>query len=211
MNRYLSAVANDRGTALLILVIIVPALTLFCVFASNLSVQDMMVTANDKCHRYAFYDADGAINGTAKLISLISKSNSREPVEAGTDKGAPGIRYLNSEDDSNADADDFACTVSNIETGKVKFVKFTDSPTDPREEDFGLSSTVVVTKDITDLLPGGGAEFGNNGAGIGAQINRVRFRLIADTSKGSVCPGTNVQILGDYWLIVTKAGQTKGI
>jgi hypothetical protein len=187
-------------------------LTLFCIFASNVSVQDIMVTANDKCHRYAVYDADGAIYATAKLVSLIAKSDTREAVEAGTSEAAPGIEYLNSESDK---ADYFARMVSNSESEEtiddVKFVKTTDTVADPKEEDFGLGSKVSIFKDMSKNAAGGGAEFGNAYAGIGAQLNTIRFRMQAKTSNGSVCPDTNVQIDGDYWLIVTEAGQTKGI
>jgi hypothetical protein len=197
--------------ALLIVVIVVPVLALLCVFASNVGVQDIMVAANDRCHRYALYDAGGAIYGTAKLVSLIAKSDGREPVEAGKDQEAPGIRYLKPDDDTDSSAEAFALMVSSTDTAKVKFVKTTDASPDSKEEDFGLGSTVIVEKDYTDNVRGGGTEFGNTYGGIGAQINRIRFPMIADTSDGSKCPDTNVQILGDYWLITTKAGQTKGI
>jgi hypothetical protein len=218
MNRYLSTVTNDRGTALLIVVVLVPVLTLFCIFASNVSVQDMMVTANDNCHRYALYDADGALYGTAKLISLIAKSDNRAPVEEGVGQAAPGIQYLNTDSDP---ADFFARMMSNTESANtnqdVKFVKTTDTATDPNEEDFGLGSTVDITKDWSKNDEGGGAEFGNTYGGIGAQINKIRFRMIAKTidaagiTGGSVCPNTDVQVNGDYWLIVAEDGQTKGI
>jgi hypothetical protein len=189
-----------------------PVLMLLCMFASNVSVQDMIVAGNDKCHRYALYDADGAIYGTAKLVSLVAKSDTREPVKAGSSEAAPGIEYLNDENDP---ADFFARMMSNdrskYTTEDVKFIKTTDTTKNPDEEDFGLSSKVDITKDLTDNVPGGGAEFGNSREGIGTQINRVRFRISAGTSGGSVCPDTNVQVLGDYWLIVTEAGKTKGI
>jgi hypothetical protein len=197
--------------ALLVVVIVVPVLALFCVFASNVGVQDMMVAANDRCHRYAVYDADGAIYGTAKLVSLIAKSDSRKPVEAGKDQEAPGIRYLKPDDDTDGSAEAFAFMVSSTDIAKVKFVKTIDASPGSEEEDFGLGSAVTVEKDYTDSVRGGGAEFGNTYGGIGAQINRIRFPMTAVTSDGSKCPDTNVQILGDYWLIVTKAGQTKGI
>jgi hypothetical protein len=190
----------------------VPVLTLFCIFASNVSVQDMLVTTNDKCHRYAVYDADGAIYGTAKLVSLVAKSDAREPVMAGASEAAPGIEYLNDESDP---ADFFARMVSNSESEEgvddVKFVKTTDTSTDPDEEDFGLGSIVSIYKDRSENMAGGGAEFGNAYSGLGTQVNRIRFRMSADTSNATVCPNTNVRIDGDYWLIVTKAGQTKGI
>lgn len=214
MNRYLSTVTNDRGTVLFIVVIMVPVLTLFCIFASNVSVQDMMVTINDKCHRYAVYDADGSIYGTAKLVSLIAKSDTREAVEAGTSEAAPGIQYINP-DGASDPSDFFARMVSNNKSEEgvddVKFVKTTDAVSNPGEKDFGLGSKVSIFKDMSENVAGGGAEFGNAYAGIGAQLNRIRFSMNATTSNGSVCPNTNVQIDGDYWLIVTKEGQTKGI
>jgi Tfp pilus assembly protein PilX len=213
MNRYLSAVTNDRGSALLLVVIMIPVLTLLCIFASNVSVQDILVTANDKCHRYAVYDADGAIYGTAKLVSLIAKSNTRAAVEEGEGEAAPGIEYLNA--GGGDPADFFARMVSNNEssntTEDVKFVKTTDTATDPDEKDFGLGSTVDIEKDFSENIAGGGAEFGNTSGGIGAQINRIRFSMRADASNGAACPNTNVRVDGDYWLIVTKEGQTKGI
>jgi Tfp pilus assembly protein PilX len=218
MNKYLSTVANERGTALLIVVVLVPVLTLFCIFASNVSVQDMLVTANDNCHRYALYDADGAVYATSKLISLIAKSDSREAVEDGVGQDAPGVQYLNTDSDPAAY---FASMMSSPESKKtaqdVKFLKTTDTATDPDEKDFGLGSTVDIEKDWSKNDEGGGAEFGNAYGGIGSQLIKVRFRISARTidaagmTGGSVCPDTDVQVNGDYWLIVAEDGQTKGI
>lgn len=218
MNRYLSAVANERGSALLIVVVLVPVLTLFCIFASNVGIQDMLVTTNDNCHRYALYDADGAIYGTAKLISLIAKDNARTPVQEGAGYAAPGIQYLNTDADPAAF---FASMVSNKESQgtleDVKFVKTTDTATDPDEKDFGLGSIVDIAKDWSKNDEGGGAEFGNAYGGIGAQLIKIRFRMSASTigaagtTGGSICPDTAVQVNGDYWLIVSEDGQTKGI
>jgi hypothetical protein len=186
---------------------------LFCIFASNISVQDMAVTGNDKCHRYSVYDADGAIYGTAKLISLVAKNDAREPVEAGESEAAPGIEYLNNATDPAAY---FARLVSSTESQEtdedVQFVGPTEVGTGSQEEDFGLGATVDISKDFSgENVDGGGAEFGNTYGGAATQLIRTRFRIEANTTNVSRCSDTNVRIQGDYWIIVTEAGQTKGI
>ena len=79
MKRYVALVANDRGSALLVLVLLIPVMTLFCIFAANVSNQNEDVVANDNCHRDALYNSDGAVYGTAKLISDVAKNDERAP------------------------------------------------------------------------------------------------------------------------------------
>jgi hypothetical protein len=201
MNRYLAPLTNDRGSALLVIVVLVPVLTLFCFLASNVSVQNEMVTTSDKCHRNGLYDADGALYGTAALISQIGKSDTRQPVQDGEGNAAPGIQYV-------TDAADFAGLVSTNQskytTEDVKFVK-----TNPAS-DFGIKSAVDIQKfDRGSSIAGGGADFAASSEGIGSQIKVVIFRL-RSTGQSSCADGT-VQVIGDYWMIATKGAQTKGI
>lgn len=200
-----AAINNEKGSALLVGVLIIPVLTLFCVFAWQLSIQDRYVAINDQCHRSGFYNADGSVYGTAKLISLIGKSETRQKVEAGAGKQAPGIKYLNSDTDQ---AEYFRHLLTSMEsqdtTEDVSFIQ-----TDP-DNDRGLQSTVDITKQGPGGTPaGGGAEFGSGSEGIGTQMNIVVFRLRAEGV--SHCPNTTVPVVGDYWLITNKDGRTKGI
>jgi hypothetical protein len=205
MNRLYTPMCNERGSALLVAVAVIPVMTLLCIFASNISIQDQQVTTNDKLHRIAFYNGDGATYGTAKLISLIGKSDTREPVQAGEGEEAPGIQYLNSESDP---AEYFRHLLTSMESEKttedVAFVKADAA------NDIGLDANVDLTKMGPGGTPaGGGAEFGSGGEGIGASMSIVVFRL---QSKGQ-SPSTKTQttIIGDYWLITNKDGRTKGI
>jgi len=205
MNPVFVHLNNERGSALFVAVLIIPVLTLFCIFASQLSVQEINVSTNDKCHRSGFYNADGAIYGTAKLISLIGKDDTRKKVEAGAGKDAPGIQYSNTAGDP---AEYFrhllTSPASQTTSEDLQFVQ-----TDP-SNDIGLQSTVDVTKQGPGGTPaGGGAEFGSGGEGIGAQMNVVVFRLRAQGR--SLCPNSNVTVQGDYWLITNKDGRTKGL
>ena len=205
MQRRCDLIRNEHGSALLWVLILMPVFTALCIFASQVAVQDLNVTGNDKCHRVAFYNGDGAAYGTAKLISLIGKSDTREAVEAGEGEDAPGIEYLNSETDK---AEYFRHLLTSEESEytdeDVEFIKADE------DSDIGLESTVNLTKLGTGGTPaGGGAEFGSGGEGIGAQMNVVIFRL---RSQGrSYCPNTTSTVVGDYWLITNKDGRTKGI
>ncbi len=204
MNRYTASIANDRGTALLVVIILVPVLTLFCIFASNVGHQNQAITVNDRCYRDGFYDADGAVFGAAKLISLIEKSKSRNPVQAGAGQAAPGIEYLS----TGGDASEFVMQLTegrlNDTAEDIKFLK-PDSA-----EDFGIEGTVDILKFPGGTPAGGGAEFGNAAGGVGAQANVVVFRM--QSSGQSSCPNTGaVRINADYWMIVNEDGQTKGI
>ena len=204
MKRYLALVTNDRGSALLVLVLLIPVMTLFCIYAANVSNQNENVVANDNCHRDALYNSDGAVYGTAKLISDIFKTNDeRDKVEEGSGKAAPGIQYLNSESDKAKEFVQLLDSKRANDTDKdLEFVK-TDSV-----NDFGIESTVDLTKMGGGVLAGGGAEFGNSAEGVGSQLNVVVFRL---SSIGKAkCPNTNVTVVGDYWMITNKEVQ-KGI
>lgn len=206
MKKGYDLIRNEHGSALLWVLIFIPVFTLLVMFASQVAVQDLNVTGNDKCHRIAFYNSDGAAYGTAKLISLIGKSETREAVEAGDDKDAPGIEYLNTESDP---AEYFRHLLTSEDSeitddGEVKFIKA------DKENDIGLDSTVDLTKLGPGGTPaGGGAEFGSGGEGIGAQMSVVIFRL---RSQGRApCSNTTATVVGDYWLITNKDGRTKGI
>jgi hypothetical protein len=204
MNKYVASIANERGSALLVMVILVPVLTLFCLFASNIGYQNQMVTTNDRCHRDGFYDSDGAVYGTSKLISLIEKNKYRAAVQSGVGNDAPGIDYIS----TGGNASDFVTQITegrlNDTDQDVQFKK--PNPAD----DFGIESTVDIIKFPAGNPAGGGAEFGNSAGGIGEQLVVVIFRL--QSSGQSACPNTPaVQVQADYWMIATEAGQTKGI
>jgi hypothetical protein len=205
MKTILVVANNEKGSALIAAVLIIPILTLFCVLGSQMSVQDSYISTNDRCHRSGLYNADGSIYGTAKLISQIAKSETREKVEAGPGTAAPGIEYKNSETDQ---AEYFRHLLTSMESENTEedlaFVQ-----TDP-DNDVGLQSTVDITKQGPGGTPaGGGAEFGSGGEGIGSQMSVVVFRI---SGRGaSICPNMSVPVVGDYWLVTNKDGRTKGI
>ena len=204
MNKYVASIANDRGSALLVMVILIPVLTLFCLFASNMGYQNQMVTANDKCYRDGFYSADGGVYGTSKLLSLMQKEKPRNVVQSGAGNAAPGIEYTSTGDNASAFIDQLTRDRLNDIAKIIQFKK--PNPAD----DFGVQSTVDILKFPGVNKAGGGAEFGNTTGGAGEALPWVIFRLQSDGQ--SACPNTPpVRILADYWMVANEAGQTKGI
>ena len=61
-------VFNDNGSAILIVVIILMALTLLGLIATRTTNTEMKIAASDKRHRATFYDADGATELASELL-----------------------------------------------------------------------------------------------------------------------------------------------
>jgi hypothetical protein len=210
MFRHSSTFGNQNGSALLMLVILLPVATLICIFAFNMAYRDIAPTTNDKCYRNAFFHADGAVYGCAKLISNIAKSRTREKIETdhatdvnaggSMDWGAPGIEYKN-------DAADPA----------EAFVLLLESPkVNETEEDVAfvgaVKSMVDIRRNASRNPFGGGAEFGSASEGIGAQSNVIVYQLRSKSGGSCNLPaGSGVDITADYWLLVGPQSTPKGI
>ena len=206
MRQALSPLHNDRGSALLVTVLLVPVLTLFVVFASNVTHQDTFVTVNDDCHREAFYNSDAALYGTAKMIGLIGKIQDAPELIAGTGGDAPGVIFNNLDADTDIG---FRRIVSGSLVSKdtvdqydIEFIKIPGT-------DIGVESLVDIEKMGSPGSVGGGAEFASAAEGAGAQLQKALYRI---RSQGrSRCTNTVVMVEGDYHMIASNTIGQKGI
>lgn len=207
MRRYLSSMKNDRGSAMIVVVMLLPVLTLLVVFALNTGNQNIEIASNDNCHRDALYNADAAIYGTSKLISLINKSESRDEVDGGTSGDAPGVQFY---DDTGTLGDDgsYFVTMAISEESQNTADDLEFQMVD-EANNIGIKSKVDIRKFRGETLGGGGAEFGSAAEGLGAQLNIVRYE-IRSQGEGS-CGNAALPVRGEYMFIASKAGQTKGI
>jgi hypothetical protein len=191
-------------------VILLPVATLICIFAFNIAYRDIAPTTNDKCYRNAFFHADGAVYGSAKLISTIAKSRARKKIETDHDTnvnaggsmdfGAPGIKYKNNAADP---AEFFVHLLENPEVNE----------TDEDVEFVGeIKSTVDLRRTASRNPFGGGAEFGSAAEGIGAQSSAVVYQLRSRSGGNCNLPaGSGADITADYWMLVGQQGASKGI
>jgi hypothetical protein len=204
MKRRVSPIHNDSGSAMLVALLMLPVLTLLCVFAATIGNQNSMVSVHDKSHRFGLYNADASIYGTAKLISQISKVDARPKLEAGASTTAPGLRYSNTASDT---AEEFVKTEiirgeSNNPAEDIEFIKIPGS-------DDGIQSKVTIQKGSSGNMAGGGAEFGTGADGVTGQLNVTIYNIQGDGQ--TLLPNSTVRVQGEYWFISSKGGQTKGL
>jgi hypothetical protein len=188
---------NQSGSTLVVAMMVLVVLSAICIFAASISYKEIQVAGNDNFYRTAFYHSDGAVLGTAKLISLLT--DMPEKIEAGVGLEAPGISYLNTESDP---AEVFLQQVlemkGNDEGNDIEFKKTAMGP-----NEFGLDSTVAIEKLDRANPFGGGAEFGSMSEGSGAQsvVNIYQIR-----SQGNGPAGTQANITADYWKFIKVPG-----
>jgi hypothetical protein len=181
---------EENGSVLILSLLILMVLTLLGISASNTSVFEYKIASNDKYRDMSFYNADGGIYATAKLIG--------EAITDGADPNYPGVvTYL-------GDPDDFS--------GELMGFKTPDSPSaldlsiDLGDGD-GLIDEGSVDIDIVSRnaqqIAGGGAEFGSGsgGAGVGS-VGGIGIKYEIDAygngpNNSRVVVGTRyVKILG---------------
>lgn len=204
MKKRVCPIYNNHGSALLVSLLLLPVVTLFCIFAATIGNQDLLVTTNDTSHRVGLYNADASIYGAAKLISKIATDDRRSPISAGAGNDAPGITYSNSDPDPAAAFSELLSDDSTLDQPEdLQFVKLPGSDT-------GIESTVDISKaNGGGNIAGGGAEFGAGAEGAGTQLQVAVFRIRGE-GKTRI-PNSTVRVEGDYWRILGKGAGTKGI
>ena len=165
-------------------------LTSICIFAANTIHKEIQVSGNDKFYRTAFYNADGSVYGTAKLVSCLN--NQKEKVTDGASGDAPGIQYLNTDSDP---AETFLEQIMGSKKDDANVTDLEFNKTD-LANDFGLESKVIVQKNRLITPFGGGAEFGSASEGVGAQMNAVVYTI---RSEGEGPSTTKSTIFSEYW------------
>jgi Tfp pilus assembly protein PilX len=197
MPRASSVLNNSSGSTLVAAVLILVLLSAIGMFAAGVAYKEIQVSGNDRFYRTAFYNADGAVYGSAKLVSqLVDES---EKIVAGESMDAPGITYLNSESDP---AEMFLLQILGMK--KVdpadQNLEFIKTGTEPA---FGVSSLVSVTRSQSLNPFGGGAEFGAMSEGAGAQMVAIVYRIESE-SQGS--DNTLANVFAEYWKLVNIPG-----
>jgi len=184
---------NENGfvlaTALWVLLLLV-FIGITSVTTSSVEVQ---VAANDKFHKIAFYDADGGIFSTPKLIT--------NAIETGANPVPPVI-------DAKLALDvDFYRKVMGFSiaapTG-LPDVQFPDPGQPPPSVD--LAYQVNVTRAGQEIMAGGGAEFASGSSGIGPGANGGVAVLYDMNSNGTGPSNAVASITARYRKVPGTAG-----
>jgi Tfp pilus assembly protein PilX len=164
MSALRSPLNNEEGSAIIAALFILVIVTVLGITATNTSTLELQIASNDQFIKMAFYNADSAVYGTAKLIShAINRS---ESIAAGTGNDAPGITYLSTATDP---ADDFYRQIAEYDV-------YDNSP----DIDFntgGIDSQADSRLDRRVQVEGGGAMFATGAEGVGNNFIGIFYDL----------------------------------
>jgi hypothetical protein len=144
MSAVLKGVTNEKGSMMVVVLLILVILTLVGITAATTSNIEVQVAGNQKFHKIAFHNADSGVYTTPKLISAA--------FDTGTEPTASGISYLGS-------TGDFYREIMGYDSY--------DPDRDVRITLAGYDVDVDVNRLGTETLAGSGAEFASGAEGIG--------------------------------------------
>jgi hypothetical protein len=185
---------EETGSVLILSLLILMVLTLLGISASNTSVFEYKIASNDKYRDMSFYNADGGIYATAKLIG--------EAITDSTDPVHDAVIYPT--DDGSTVAGDFYNEVMGYkapEDPPLHDLRINLADLDGEVDEGSVDIDIVSRK--AQQMAGGGAEFGSGsgGAGVGS-VGGVGIRYELDAygngpNNSRVVVGTRyVKILG---------------
>ncbi|ALC16932.1 pilus assembly protein PilX [Desulfuromonas soudanensis] len=179
---------EETGSVLILSLLILMVLTLLGISASNTSVFEYKIASNDKYRDMAFYNADGGIYATAKLIG--------EVITGSADPDHPGVVSY---------PIDGGFTVAGDFYKEAMGYKVPDDPSlsDLRINLAQGSVDIDIVSRSAQQIAGGGAEFGSGsgGAGVGS-VGGIGIKYEIDAygngpANSRVVVGTRyVKILG---------------
>lgn len=169
---------NEEGSALVVALLILVVLTIIGISATTTTEIDIQMAGNDSFHKVAFFNADGGIYSTPKLISLCLENDAEQNLAGITYLGAGGTFYreimgFNAGDAArdvrlgiggfNVDMDVQRTGVMNIAGGGTEFAS--------GAEGIGVGSAggVAILYDMDSLGNGPAASAAN----IGAEYRKV--------------------------------------
>lgn len=167
-NKIRLRVNNENGSVIVVALFILVVVTLLGITATNTSTLELQIAANDQFIKMAFYNADGAVYGTSKLIShAINRS---EKIDAGSGNDAPGITYLSTL--TTDPAEDFYRQVAGYNVY--------DNSTDIDFNPGGINSQADARLDHRMHMEGGGAEFVTGAEGVGPSAIAIFYEIASD-------------------------------
>ena len=151
MNSFCSHIHNEDGFVFIVALFVLILLTIIGISATNTTTIDLQISQNDKAYKIAFYNADGGIYATPKLIS---KTVDEGEEITGGDQGS--FTYS-----TRGDSSSFFRQVMGFDAydNGTRDIEFTLG---------GNNVNVDVNRTGQEIMVGGGAEFASGAEGIGA-------------------------------------------
>ncbi len=204
-------VDNERGVALVFVLLMMLVLTIIGASALMTSEVDLKLSGNSKVMREAFYLADGGIDMSPKLLARIITERDL-PLFAET----PLVLYDGVIYDDNTSPSDYVADATQTVTllDKVMGYELSDDTSSDKSDivmERGTQGSIAVdvTRVRTMYLTGGGVEFaaGTEGVGVGgAASTAVIYDFVSSGTKGTAPRATESQIAARYRKVMGVAG-----
>ena len=217
MGKSISIINNEKGSLILIVVLILISVTVLGIFALNTTTVEIQIAGNDKFHKMAFHNADSGIYTVPKVISeavnIKATPNLDDPAYRDRDPDRDQFSlytYLNpGSSDYAEDATTFYRQLAGFDSyNATPDIEFALARIDPDDADLykgTLAGNDIVRVDVERLktinIAGGGAEFASGAEGGGSSLKGIYFGL---DSFGSG-PGNSKSNVGARYLKVVGA------
>ncbi|MDL2328129.1 hypothetical protein LJC71_00045 [Desulfosarcina sp. OttesenSCG-928-A07] len=178
---------NENGSVMTAALLVLSLMLLLGLAASSSTTVEIQIATNDQFTKMAFYNADSALYGAAKLVSLSIDED--RAIAAGPGTRAPGIVYLNT-------GTDFYRRIAGL----------SDDDTEEPDLDFsagGIDATVHVRRIRHRYADGGGVEFGAGADGVAAGMVVIEYEINA---KGTTPRGATSELSAIYRKVVGSSG-----
>ncbi len=150
MNSFCSHIHNEDGFVFIVALFVLFLLTIIGISATSTTTIDLQISQNDKASKIAFYNADGGIYATPKLISKT------------VDEG---------EEITGGELGSFTYSTRSDSSSFFRQVMGFDAWESEVDVEFilgGNNVTVDINRTGQEIIAGGGAEFAGGAEGIGA-------------------------------------------
>lgn len=184
---YFSSFENENGSAIVIALIVLAALTIIGIASSNFSVTELFISANDTVKKISFFNSDAGVFAVPKVISQ-SINEKQTPSTL-----SPPFTFNDIGIDTTSGDRSLYRELAGLEDH--------DTNADIIFQNDGLHNTEVDIERLGSFsLVGGGAEFGSGAEGHGTGLKGIRFRLAstgrAEKNAETVIEARYLKVLG---------------
>lgn len=187
---------NEKGSAIVIALIVLAAVTIIGIASTNFSVTEMLISGNDTVKKTSFFNSDAGIFAIPKIISLSINNKQTPTINPIAPYTFPPFAYNDAGTDTTTGDRSFYRELSGLADH--------DAASDIVYQNDGVHDTDVDIERLGSFsLVGGGAEFGSGAEGHGTSMRGVRFML---TSTGRAQKNAETVIDARYLKILGAAG-----
>lgn len=174
---------REEGSALVVALLILVVLTIIGISATTTTEIDIQMAGNDSFHKVAFFNADGGIYVTPKLISLCLDNDAEQNIGGVSYLGAAGSFYR-----------------------EIMGFNANDAARDVRFDIGGFNVDMDVQRVGVQNIAGGGTEFASGAEGVGVGSGGGVAILYAFDSLGNGPAASASNIGAEYRKVVGIPG-----